>query len=295
MKGMMKKLPIMIIMMAAVMVLSGCAGGAAGKAYVSNPQWSLARNVVNAAGIGDIKDVEIDKVQASGKGIGQKTVSTTENVGMAALHVLGSTNPLGLASIPMDLIAYPSFFNKEDERRLNQILAWMPKDMAASGEDAMDKVEAMIQGAVMKVLTKNGYSYHDRLKLNFIQGGECSPNRRSPSACYFGVYRPEWVLPFHMGKASAATAGKAPSFVDKSGSDVWQFSKYKTSLGMSVRGPVAQQRFLEQVSALLPGWVYLYISPLAEVHNSTDGGIVNKGVPRVYNKGETHYFTVVKR
>ncbi len=303
---------ITVSILAACLVLSGCAGN---KAYVSKTTDSFARNVTKAGGL-NVKDVSWEKVQkaqeealAKGAPVADSGPSVLGAASYGAIHGarLGSLLSGGLGAL-----AWMSVGNSVDPALYNQVFVWMPKELAADPEIACDKIVGMFRDAFEQALSETalppGYSISTELETRVVR-------ERYKRTGYFGsvegmkdseieiVYReigPYRVMkPFRLTPVKVLPEpGNAPDFI--SSGSVWSyrfpFSAGNTVLDLRQKKPaylpeLPDFEVWKRTSQLLPEWVSIYLSPISGVSIADgEGGFTFLKYPMVLHQGQVHYF-----
>lgn len=267
-----------------ILLLALCLGGCASpKPYVSNPKMSEAQNIIKAAGM--VHNLDI---------VAPDNGSLATNVAGAVTHsmshggsLLASAGLRGGVSFLGGLV-----LGSRDPEAYSKIVAWMPKEMATSPEEAKGKMDSMLSAALWDALKEtpfpDGYSPNKTAGTDtfLIEGNGCV-NKPNQGVCRyaFTVSAPE-VLP-------------APDFLN--GGESWAWTLHKWPIGLSPatfsgdRKPhFPDYQVYEKMSAKLPEWVYIYLAPSFaswRVSVERPGGTYGfLSMPVVLNKGNTLYF-----
>lgn len=291
--------------------ITGCASKPskyAQKGYESNPEWSMARNVTEAAGLEDVFDVSPADAQRGGS-FHRPAPAIKEEVGAAtwlASAVLTDFSSISFMTMP-GLVA-----GEGDHRYVSRFFAWMPRDQASTPEEAIEKLDTMMKEAlrmgleetefpepyyVKPIPASNAYRDFDigftkiRGYGHLISGGGCDE----------GVYTCRYFSGFArrtLEGPGQVVAGKSPDFLG--GGDAWVFSRLSTfSPAPSIFIHPDHRRKKVVTPGLpdlkvwinttkhLPEWVFLYVPPLGLYdHEKKDFN----PIPAVVKQGKVHFF-----
>ena len=170
----------------------------------------------------------------------------------------------------------------------NRVFAWMPRDMAASPNEAIDVLEGLLHQHIREVF--KDYAFEDvalygpgnapptALHREALRGWALSGPGCAPAPCTLTHHSSYnfWSKPPAEGTAPEWLGGyKAWVFAKRSGlplDSLWTGSVYDTP------------RYADRLSSLLPEWIFLSLSP----ESSRDQLVSNPGLrmPFVYNKGK---------
>jgi len=268
-----------LVVMAAV--VSGCAAKEikphySNGSYQSDPKLSYALNVLRAAGAKEIRD--IPKAQLLGSGsLNQSNDLAYAAVGSTAAY-LGNLRPLGLSSLARAGITFAILAPSEVAPEASSgILAWMPADLAATGEEAREELNRMIISKLREVLKETpfpeGYAPELGAEGNFIPvvGRQCSSGE---ARCGYSI-----------GGILPARKVKGPDFVTSE--KVWAFT-FRGSFTL-LRKSYDSLKIFEpdlpifpdldvyvRLSKRLPDWIYIYLAPYSEKSSSKFGMMVEE-------------------
>jgi len=169
----------------------------------------------------------------------------------------------------------------------NRALAWMPKELASSSEEARVLFSEMVLKATIESFDGYVISEHitsvrvksdryniwrDDFKTLILKGKDCEKIR-----C-------ELLHPIVVGTPAV---GKAPKWLG--GYDAWVFERHAAPrlLHLRVGDEYVTKQYAGALSEKLPEWAFLQITPETRF---PDGAILNRGlkIPLVYNKGKAH-------
>ena len=267
-------------------IVQGCAtfGGSE-----SDVGMSEALKIARAGGFDDIKDISREDLNKAYTLKTNKNGSTVARASMAAGTATGFYAPppgfsKGASAGLLGVGAALSFFSSNrGPESFFRIFAWMPKDYAATEDDARVKLREMYKEAYSKVLPNHQVSIvhakPPKSKINRpkwyikITGEECIPE------C--GVHGPS--LNYEDPKLE-----ESPSFVGGKQTWTWKYSFFSRR-GLCCYGyppkhskytPAQRVEFLKQLSKHLPSWLYIYTPP----------GNSISGLPQIYSSGKQMFF-----
>jgi hypothetical protein len=302
---------IITIFLAFCLALSGCAG----KAYISDPGHSFARNVTKAGGL-NVKDVPWEKVQkareealAKGAPVANSEPSV---LGAASYGVVHGLNMSSLLSGGLGALAWMSTGNSVDPAIHNQVFVWMPMEMAEEARGACEKIMDMVRDAYEKALSETtfppGYSISTELETRVIRErykktgyfGSVEGMSNSDIEVAYGEIRPlEVMKAFRLTPVKVLPEpGVGPDFI--SPGKVWSY-RFPLIAGRTVldlrQKPAVYLPELpdfevyKRTSELLPEWVVLYLSPRQYISMADGkGGFTFLEYPVVLHQGQIHYF-----
>lgn len=169
----------------------------------------------------------------------------------------------------------------------SRALAWMPKELAASSEEARALFSEMVLKATVESF--EGYEISDHLMSLALKSDN------------YSIWRTEYRALNLKGRDCERTRcdlvnrndggnpkfGKAPKWLG--GYDAWVFERFTApSLwDFRVGDEYVARQYVGVLSGRLPEWVFLQLTPET---NLTDGTFINRGIkmPLVYNKGKAH-------
>lgn len=301
-----------IILLAAGLVLSGCAGMTKPKPYVSDPKHSFAWNVAQAGGI-EVKDVPWEKVQkareealAKGAPVGDSGPSA---LGAATYGVVHGLSTGSFLHGGLGVLSFLSTGGSHKACEFSSVLIWMPKDMAESPEEAGEKIETMVRKAYEKALAETefppGYTVSTELQTirvgenltrtgYFISGNEC--DKKNIVSRYYGIGLPIKQKMFGFEK-QLPNRVVSPNFVF--GGDSWichipvcGYTFVDKSDFLSKKFPkFPDLEVFKRTSKNLPKWASIYLSPASYISMSDgNGGFKFLKHPLVLNQGKIYLF-----
>lgn len=310
----MKSHSIIVVLLAAGLVLSGCAGMTKPKPYVSDPEHSFAWNVARAGGI-KVKDVPWEEVQKAREEALAKGAPVADSgpsaLGAASYGVVHGLSTGSFLHGGLGALSWLSLGGSHDSSEFSAVLVWMPKAMAASPEKAGEKIETMVRKAYEKALAETvfppGYTVSTELKTilvgkrlkrigYFISGNEC--DNKNIDARYHIIHFPMLAKAFHLkGVKMLPDKGVAPNFVFSGECWTCHLPIYGcTFVDNSEFLPKKLPKFpdlevFRRTSENLPDWVSIYLSPASKISMSDEnGGFKFLELPLIMNKGKTHFF-----
>lgn len=242
------------------------AAGAQGAERASEQQ-SEALTVAKAAGFRKIRDVtskDIDaaKITSSGSPVAMGTIGVATKAGaMTPAHGLSSSAAGNFALAGALLSSLPVGYAESSPR----VLVWMPKELAASPEEAAEKLRELFVEAYRASLPDaqvdlaeraSGKKKSQRKKYLRISSAQCADCE---------VFAPL------LQAERLPKEGKAPEFLDGGNAYIWGrpgwkgeglFGGYPWTL--TEFSPTDRQHSLERLSANLPDWVYIFAPADAE-------------------------------
>lgn len=264
----MKNLAIFFTIGLVVFCMSGCAKTTAPsqyaiKGYTSKAGWSEARNVINAAGLRDIRDKKPEKLGIGSVYGGEKgrAIGATS---FTALQYFSDLNRLGLGTIPLSIMSWNAVGSR-DERAYPKLYAWMPRSNATDPDQAIEVLNDVIKEALGKALaevvfpapyeTENYYSDENPVGYK-VSGGLCSEGECRYNFVFGRKFE---------GKENLPYPGVSPDFLGAGES--WVFSKHavfrpcRTSRWNQDgrRAALPDLQVFQAMTKYLPNWVYLYL------------------------------------
>lgn len=308
------------ILLAAGLVLSGCAGMTKPKPYVSDPEHSFAWNVARAGGI-EVKDVPWEKVQkAQEEALAKGAPAGDSGPSALGAATFGVVHGLSMGSFLHGGLGVLSFLstgtgNKPDPRRMSTIFVWMPKKMAANSEEAGAQISEMVRNAYEKALSETkfplGYTVStekktvivkERFKRKgyFVTGNEVEIDKID--ARYREVRLPYVMKPFRPYPVTILPeVGISPDFISLGETWTYKVTVFGRSYLDLTSSPAQYLPKLpdfevyRRMSEMMPEWVKIYLSPASYISMSDgNGGFTFLKYPLILNQGKAHLFVEPK-
>lgn len=283
-------------------ITTGCASKPsqyAQKGYESNPEWSMARNVTEAAGLEEVMDVSVEALTQGGSYLKPvpESKGTIEKGAWLTTAALSDFSTMSFLTMP-GLTNWNAAGNA-DHRGESRLFAWMPRDLAETPEEAIQKLEGIIKDAIRKGMTETSFPEpfyvpslppgapystflaHGKYKHYGypVKGGVCDEGELF---CRYHMAFPKTTIEGD----PTIVPGIAPDFLGSS--DAWVFSRLSTfepSRVILQLNTFPDVEVWKNTTKYLPEWAFLYIAPLtAHVE-----GKLNL-VPVMLHQGEAHYF-----
>ncbi len=275
-----------------LVILTACATGS--RPY--NPEKSLALNLAEAGGIEGLADQSVSatdytSIQSSGATVLTDIGWAGANFSTPAPGVSGGLGfGLGLLSMvrSTDLPA-----------KHRQLVAWMPRSMAADLNDAQRIMRDVTMSAIDKALLDIGWSRSDfelsRRESKIIAAAVFRSIGSAPKCA-------EYSAPL-ANKCLLAAYIQTPVEVDTSPAILGQDSQpsylfrgdaiLNGYISIVSRGQdIDLQLFYMALSKHLPTWAYFYIPPKAVMKAHADG---NLAYPQIYFRGKKELFITVQK
>lgn len=273
----------------AFIALAGCASTPTAPTH--NVRYSDARNITRAAGMDDVRDVPWERYQrvrdearAQGKQIDERSLVGPS---ISALSVyFGNVRPFDLSPGRAAALDLFMTLNRPDSASVSsQLLAWMPRELAASAVDAQWKMTDILATAIKRaagdVAWPSGLQVNDiqvrtdrqkRLILVHISGGDCDQQTiRCMYAFFLGGQLPQEVNSPEILGGGASYAFTASTTSDSS---TWSIEgrTYRELSSPKGERPAYDKiksysprlidfEFYTAISRHLPKWAYLYLTP----------------------------------
>lgn len=254
---------------------------------------SEALQVVRAGGLDGLRDLTDEELNKLWKIKDPKNGSVVARTAMAAGTAMDIYAPppgfsKGGSTALLSMGAVLSLLNTGSPESMLRLIVWMPKDEAATPEEARAKLRGYIELAYQKalpnhqvVLVKDVAKNRGKRSQWYIKitGENCVPE----CGVYGGVLNHE-----------KPTLDKAPEFLGGYDAWTWKHASYSRTRGMCCGGYSVTEgglslkqklSFLRDVSGHLPSWVYYYTPP----HKNL------AGLPMVFNSGRQMLFVQPKK
>jgi hypothetical protein len=298
--------------------LAGCASTPPPVAYKSNPRWSEARNVMEAAHIPGMQDISYQKYQEAKNTALAKGMKLDTGPSVLGGTTFGALNymspPTGFSSGAAGLMGLASWMLTSDKHPGldSHIFAWMPDEGLASEDAALTKFYGILKEAITKTVNEfawpDGYQasilggvysrYDNRINV-MITGGDCD---KAEILCgYHGFIAP---LPRHepapdiLGSGNAYVFGRLPiegkhwliiPGVSKSKVFNPEPGKPKSASNSVWYAGFPDLEFYTALTRNLPKWVYIYLAPQHwSIYDGTK--YILPKYPVVINQGRVLYF-----
>lgn len=269
--------------------LAACSTVPKQKAY--DPSKSLALNLVEAAGIEDLKDQTVsaedyDKLHSSGAGVVAGLGWAGANFAMPAP---GFSSGWGFGLGMLSMIRSTKIPAKR-----RQLVAWMPKSMASDAQEAQRQLVELSEQALRTALNDLGWKHVLMARTTLSSGGVffgawvvdealgCAPSEAAT--------KEKCLVAIHISKP--VSGGPAPDIINSDAADTYFFEPniYGQSLvTFANRGnnKMNAQAFYMSLSRNMPEWLFFYFPPKDYIDIDPDA---NLDYPQVYYKGGQELF-----
>jgi hypothetical protein len=270
--------------------LAGCASTPPPVAYKSNPRWSEARNVMEAAYITGIKDMPYKQYQEAKDAALAKGIKLDTGPSLLGGTTFGALNymspPTGFSSGAAGLMGLASWMliGKDHPGTHSRILFWMPANNESGLKDATSHLHKIyteaLNTAIKEVRWPDGYTAQ---LVNYpgstgifvvITGGECSKEAANPKPVPPTALRCRYGKFLDLDNQALPIAGIAPYFLGGGNAYVGQGIKYDqvfsyestpSKVKLSSAGIIHEWyagfpdlEFFQSFTRHLPKWVYVY-------------------------------------
>lgn len=295
-------------------LLVGCASASLPVAYKYDSRFSEARNLMEAAHIGGLRDLPYKRYREAREAAQNKGINLDTGPTLAGGAAFGALNfispPPGFSSAGAGLAGFASWLliDTTHPGTNSHIFAWMPVDEASSPEQAKMKLYGIFKdalaGAIQDTSWPKDYSVNLKersetsAKDSFvgelevvITGGDC--DKKFMRCGYRGFRTP---LP---------RTEMAPDFLGGGHAYVWRWpveTRYWAIVPEKSKTKVSRQGttvdwyagfpdidFYKAFTRQVPRWVYVYLAPQSWSHG-VDGKYALPQYPIVINQGRVLYF-----
>ena len=295
-------------------------------AYPYNPKQSEALNIARAAKLSDLRDIPWDRYQkardeALAKGVKLDRPSLAGPAISGAATYFSNVRPLpGLGSGTAATVdAALMWLGKPDSASAkSQLIAWMPRDMARTPEEAQTRMTEILSSAIRSAAAETKWPTGKRVAPENIQVQK-DPSKRvilvpiSGGECDSELIR--CMYPFFLGN-KLPRASLAPELLG--GNEAYEFTATSSidsatwsSEGRSYRELSAPKRevpaldkvktwhpvlpdveFYSAISSRLPKWAYLYLTPADDRVSipTEDGQRAFLRFPVMLHQGQAMFF-----
>ncbi len=297
-------------------LLAGCASTSPPVEYKNNPQWSEARNVMEAAHIHGMTDLPYKKYQEAKEEALKKGMKLDTGPSLLGGTTFGALNyispPTGFSSGAAGLMGVASWLliGNDHPGLQSRIFVWMPMDTSSSPEDAQQRIIKLLddaaEAAIRETHLPDGYTANTKtiqydspkrpIRFLNISGPDCD---KEYMYCGYGALG---------GFSGIPQADIAPDFLGGSNAYVWHYIKYdhyfSHQIGQSKYLSIARDgrgfakewyavfpdvEFFQAFTRHLPKWVYVYLAP-QRWSGQVDGKYALPKYPVVINQGRVFYF-----
>lgn len=311
----------------AVLALSGCASTnwaqkhAEAGDYDHTPGHSKALNVAEATGLTEcdpdgncepLDDVAREDLPASMQGKTNMAIGTNVMdalaVGQGIGQVAGAVGAVtALGSVADGMFSIGSVLlgptTMRDPATVNSILAWMPRGMADSPEQANEIMAKIIRDALPTgrfddhtVSMYDGEGTAFKVSVNGRKDcygwGICRMTAGVSPGPYDADPSPDFVASQH---AYAWTNWQRGATTDDRHNRAWiDFADGADKTKGDAEASLGFRRYVAEFSANLPDWVYIYIGPNNGTSDDKLEDEIAGGYPVIYNQGEALVFVEPK-
>lgn len=260
-----------------------------------NPDKSLALNLAEAGGISGLKDQKIPAEDYGRITSGNLAMDAGWTAAITASPAPGFSSGFGLGLGLLTML-----FPEPVGAKKNQVVAWMPTDMAHNPEDAQVKMRDIVAKAVEAALTGLKWDHgpidlstHPFLwgtKIQMVatwlypEGSSCPPKELKGKHCILtvGILKPSLAKhsPTVIGGASQA------NFFFEGSDSGSGFIRASNANDSAIDTP----RLYATIAKHLPTWAYFYTPPARYL--SVKASDVDPKFPVIYYKGKMEVFAV---
>lgn len=283
------KLGKALLVVASILTLVGCA--ASKQPAVYDAKKSFALNVVNAAGMKDIGDHAVPRAEYE-KLANNPVYQAGWTASFYNNPAPGFSSGTGLALGLMGMI-----FSPTGDAEYDVIMAWMPQDLAASPQEAAERLRDIFQEAThkaaqsMQMTVFDTHLHHHRslgyIATNVLTGDSQNCDQEpvvhsKPQHCYTYIAIKDPVV------------SEAPHFVSNERNPAYLFrvrSAYNNAIRIAQPdvAKLSARQLMGALSKHLPSWVYLYSAPEGKTRNEK-----KKSFPVLFSEGKAHLFITPK-
>lgn len=242
--------------------------------------YSHAFCVISAAEMAKgLDDIPKSKLLDTSKDSGISLVNTAVDIGLLTGNLMGggADTALGIGrGFGSSLLLANALMNLGGPMAMsrNQVMAWMPKELAENEEDALKLLNSMIleatkksfSGFVIEEVPSSDPRYFKRLQL---LGKDCGVGD-----CFLERY--------DVGGAGAPTSGSAPEWLGGYKAWVFRINRAPFIWDLNTWGKYSIQKYVPSLTANLPKWFFVSVSPAFLDRN------VGQKMLLVYNSGKAY-------